>query len=177
MSKQEKGILAVFDSAEKLLSAIEKLRQSSFSKMEAFTPFPVHGIEKALGLKRSWIPYVTIVMGLTGALLGFALQAWTSAVAWPLNVGGKPFLSWPAFIPITFEAGVLIGGVSTVLTLFLACRLPNRSSPPLDLRFTDDHFGLLIERDDPYYDEAKLTGLLGECHAVEIKPVENKNSF
>jgi hypothetical protein len=92
----------------------------------------------------SWVPWVTLVMGLGGATLGFLLAAWTSAVDWPLNVGGKPLISWPAFIPVVFECGILIGGVSTFFALWKACQLPKTTPRIYDERFTDDKFGLII---------------------------------
>ncbi|MBI4125872.1 MAG: DUF3341 domain-containing protein [Deltaproteobacteria bacterium] len=170
-NKKEKGILAIFDHPNRLLAAVKKVRQAGIRKLDTFTPYAIHGLDHAAGLKRSWIPYATLILSLTGWCLGFLFQAWTSAVDWPLNVGGKPFVSWPAFIPITFESMVLIGGVSTVLILFITCGLPNRKLPALDPRFTDDRFGLFVDKNDPYFDEAKLRHLLKECDAEEIKNV------
>src|SRR3989338_6551041 len=168
-AKNEKGLLALFDHPEKLLNAIKKIRELNVSMFEAFTPFPVHGIEKAMGLKRSWIPYATLVFGLSGAGLLFYFQVWTMAIDWPINIGGKPFFSWPAFIPITFEGMVLFGGVLTVVTLFATLKLPNLFRKPLDLRLTNDAFGLWIGEEDPHFDRAKFNNLLKECDAQEIK--------
>ncbi|MBI2339618.1 MAG: DUF3341 domain-containing protein [Deltaproteobacteria bacterium] len=167
----EKGLLAIFDHPDGLLSAVKKVRHLGVKKLDAFTPYAVHGLEQAVGLKRSWIPYATLGLGLTGWCLGFLFQAWTSAVDWPLNVGGKPLISWPAFIPITFESMVLIGGVLTTLILFAACRLPNMSRAALDPRLTDDRFGLFVDETDPCFDEAILRRLLKECHVEEIKNI------
>ena len=170
-NKKEKGILAIFDHPDGLLAAVKKVRYAGIRKLDAFTPYAIHGLDTTMGLKRSWIPYATLVLALTGWCLGFLFQAWTSAIDWPLNVGGKPYVSWPAFIPITFESMVLIGGVLTTLILFIACGLPNRKLPALDPRFTDDRFGLFIDKTDPYFDETKLRHLLKECDAEEIKNV------
>ena len=112
---KEKGTLALFDDPESLLEATEKVRKLNIEYMETYTPFPVHGMEQAMGLKRSWIPWATLAFGLSGAGLAFGFQAWTSAVNWPINVGGKPFISWPAFIPVSFEGMVLISGLLTTL--------------------------------------------------------------
>lgn len=166
----EKGILALFDTPDKILVAVKKVRSTLFiQKMEAFTPFPVHGMEAALGLKRSFIPWLTLLFAVMGGGLGFLFQVWTSAVSWPINVGGKPFVSWPAFIPVTFEMTILIGGVLTVLSLFVILRLPNRTHPPLDLRLTNDLFGLYIDAKDPHFEETELTLILRDCDAREIK--------
>ncbi len=167
--KPQAGTLALFESPEKLVTAIEKVRESKVKKMDAFTPFPLHEVIHALGIKRSKIPLGTLVMCLTGMCLAFALQAWTMGVDWPINVAGKPYISIPAFIPITFEGTILIGGVSTVLLLFVMCRLPNRTKPALDLRLTDNLFGLFVEKSDPQYNVENLNKIFKDCNAKEIK--------
>ena len=167
--KPESGTLALFESPDELVQAIRKTRSLQITKLEAFTPFPIHEVIEALGIKRSWIPWGTLVMALTGMILGFGFQSWTMAVSWPLNIAGKPYISIPAFVPITFELTILIGGISTVLLLFLNCRLPNRKKAVLDLRLTDDLFGLYVEKEDPRFDEVELSKIFKECHAKEIK--------
>src|SRR5262245_37589460 len=98
-----RGVLALYEDPDTLLRAAAQVREHGFAGADAYTPYPVHGLSEALGIRRSWVPYVTLVMGLIGAGLGLLLQIWTSAVDWPIIVGGKPFVSLPAFIPITFE--------------------------------------------------------------------------
>lgn len=169
---REQGLLAIFDDLEQLKSAAARVHERGVSKFDAFSPFPVHGLEKKMGLAKSFISKVTLVMGLSGAGLLFLFQWWTSAVDWPATVGGKPLFSWPAFIPITFEGMVLIGGISTVLALLFACRLPNLTAPVLDTRFTVDRFGLFVDRTDPKFDEAALRAMFRECDANEIHAVE-----
>lgn len=166
------GLLGIFTTPAALKAAAQRVRAEGFTICEAFSPFPIHGIEKELGIKKSWISKVTLVMGLSGAALLFWFQCWTSAVDWPLVVGGKPFVSWPAFIPITFEGMVLIGGISTALALFVACRLPGLNNRVLDDRLTDDRFGLFIDHCDPMFDVARIRQLFQECHAEEVKSVE-----
>lgn len=167
----EKGLLAVFDHPDKLVQAIKVIRDAGFKKMEAFTPFPSHEVDQALGLKRSFIPYLTLVFGLSGAALLFLFQSWTSAVSWPLNVGGKPFVSWPAFIPITFEGAILFGGILSFLTFFAVIKLPKIGNKILDDRLTTDHFGLLVSGQDPLFDQAKINDILKNCDVKEIKQV------
>lgn len=169
--KKEKGLLAIFTDSETLVNAVRKTREMGLRKFDAFTPFPIHGMEHAMGLSRSPIPWFTLLFGLTGLILLFSFQVWTSAYDWPINVGGKPFISWPAFIPITFEGMVLIGGVGTVLTLFAFMRIPNYFHKPMDPRLTDDHFGLFIDETDPNFDQARINQLLQDCHAHEIKNI------
>ncbi len=167
--KPEMGSLGIFESPEKLLEAIEKARAAKLQKMDAYTPFPIHEVIHALGIKRSKIPWGTLVMCLTGMVLAFTLQAWTNGVDWPLNVAGKPYISIPAFIPITFEGTILIGGISTFLLLLVMCRLPNRNKPVLDVRLTDNLFGLFVEKKDPQYNVETLNKIFKDCNAKEIK--------
>jgi hypothetical protein len=166
----EKGLLGLFKNTTQLIDAIGKVRSLNVhaKNLEAYTPFPSHEIDHALGLKRSFIPYLTLLFGLSGAALLFLFQVWTSAIDWPINVGGKPFISWPAFIPITFEGGILFGGVLTVITLFLVLRLPI-TTPPLDERLTNDCFGLYINDQDPNYKIDEVKKVLTECGAIEVK--------
>ncbi len=169
---KEKGILAIFDAPEKLLKAVAQVKSLKIEYMEAYTPFPVHGMDEAMGLKRSWIPWATLILGISGFCLTFIFQAWTSSVSWPINVAGKPYVSWPAFIPVSFEGMVLIGGVLTALIMFVACRLPNLTKPVYDPRFTNDGFGILVERMDPHYNEVELQKIFKECDAQEIKKIQ-----
>lgn len=167
--KPEAGTLALFESPEKLVNAIEKVKAVKLNQMDAYTPFPIHEVIHALGIKRSKIPWGTLVMSLLGMCLAFALQAWTNGIDWPINVAGKPFISVPAFIPITFEGTILIGGISTVLLLFAMCKLPNRNKPVLDARLTSDLFGLFVEKKDPQYNVETLNKIFKDCDAKEIK--------
>ncbi len=168
-STSETGLLGVFDHPDDLVDAIGRVKKLKVKKMDAFTPFPIHEVIHALGLKRSLIPYVTLVMALIGMCVGFGFQSWTMAVDWPINIGGKPNISWPAFIPITFELTILIGGLSTFAALILICQLPNRKKAPLDLRLTDDKFGLFVEKQDPQFNENELSKIFRECNVREIK--------
>jgi hypothetical protein len=171
MAKTQSAVLALFKEPAYLKQAAEKIRKLSITKTEAYTPFAVHGLEKAMGIKKSRISVVTLVMGLAGCALGFFFQVWTSAVDWPINVGGKPLISWPAFIPITFETTILIGGVVTTLALYAICRLPNFNPKILDPRLTNDHFGLWIDESDPNYKAIEVETIFKECNAVEIKKI------
>lgn len=167
--KPDAGILALFETPESLVNAIGKVKATQVKKMEAYTPFPIHEVILALDIPRSKIPWGTLLMCLIGMVAGFGMQAWMNGVSWPINVAGKPFISVPAFIPITFELTILIGGISTVLLLLVMCKLPNRTKPVLDVRLTDDLFGLFIEKKDPNYNEEALSKLLKDSNAKEIK--------
>ncbi|MBI4211237.1 MAG: DUF3341 domain-containing protein [Deltaproteobacteria bacterium] len=169
--RNDKGLLALFEHPDDLISAVKKIRSHHFTKFDAYTPFAVHGLDHAMGLKRSWVPYVTIAIALMGAGLGFLFQAWALSTSWPVNVGGKPMVGWPAFIPVTFELTILTSGVSTSLLLFGLCWPFDFRKPSLDPRLTNDRFGLFIEERDAKFDEELLTKLLKETHAEEIKKI------
>ncbi len=139
------GVVGYFSDPHALVHAMEKVRAENYESFDAFTPFPVHGLEAAQGLHRSPLPYITFGAGLTGFCCAFLLQYWTSVVDWPLNVGGKPLNSWPAFVPIFFELTVLFAGICTVLGLILMCRLPNTSKKSPSPRLTSDRFAIVIE--------------------------------
>ena len=101
--KYASGMAAIFDTEAQILLAARKTRDMGFKKFEALSPYPIHGMEEACAITRSWIPFVTFGAALTGLTSGLWLTWWTSVVSWPINVGGKPFWSLPAFIPIVFE--------------------------------------------------------------------------
>src|SRR5579885_3487886 len=139
------GVIGFFPNAHATVEAMKKVRDARYQSFDAFTPFPVHGLEAAQGLKRSPLPYVTFVAGLTGCTVGFLLQYWTSAVDWPLNIGGKPFNSWPAFVPIMFELTVLFAGLCTVGAMFAFNGLPNVLRKAFDPGLTRDRYAIVIE--------------------------------
>lgn len=166
-----KGILAIFNDPEQLKVAAASVRDQKVKKFDAFTPFPVHGIEEAMGLRRSFLPWITFLGGLTGGTLGLTFEIWTSAVDWPLNVGGKPFVSLPAFIPVTFECTVLFAGLFTAGALFAVCKMPNPDPVILDPSLTNDKFGLFISADDPAYREKDFGELLKRAGAHEVRVI------
>ena len=109
MGKRVSGVAGIWSDDEKILIAAAKMRDAGYKKFDAITPFPVHGMEEAVGIPRSGIPWVTFFAGLTGLSAGLGLQYWMSVVSWPINVGGKPLFSIPAFIPVTFELTFISG--------------------------------------------------------------------
>ena len=143
--KELAGVIGYFDDPHALMEATKKVRDARYKDFDAFTPYPVHGLVAAQGLKRSPLPFVTFAAGLTGCTLGFLLQYWTSAVDWPLIIGGKPFNSWPAFVPVMFECTILFAGLATVGGMFFLNGLPNMGRKAFDPRLTRDRFALLIE--------------------------------
>lgn len=169
--KPLRGVLAIYEDPDTLLAAAGKVREHGFKNADAYTPYPVHGLSEALGIKKSWVPYVTLVMGLSGAILGLGFEIWTSAVDWPINVGGKPMVSLPAFIPVTFESGVLLGGTMTLAALLVACGLPNFRAPILDRSLTDDRFALFIPDSGPGWSEDRTIQLLRGTGAADVRVI------
>ena len=139
------GVLGFFDDPESLIEAASKTRDSTWKNFDCFTPFAVHGLEHAQGLERSKIPYVTAVFGFTGTALAFLWQYSASKTWWPHIIGGKPFNSIPAFVPVIFEMSVLFGGIATFFAMLAFNRLPNFSKRAFDPSLTNNRFAIIIE--------------------------------
>lgn len=139
------GVVGFFDTASALMEATKKIREANYESFDCFTPYPVHGLEKVQGLKRSPLPFVTMGAGLTGLMTAMLLQGWTSVIDWPLNVSGKPLWSWPAFVPVFFELTVLFAGLSTVGAMFLLNGFPNMKKRAFDNNITRDRFAIMID--------------------------------
>ncbi len=172
------GAAGQFDSPESLLAAARALAGDGYTRMDAFTPFPVHGLDKALGLSRSPLGYVVFGAGLAGAALALLLQWWTGAVDYPLVIGGKPLFAFEFSIPITFELTVLLASFAAVGGMLAANGLPRLSHPvfssELFRRVTDDGFVLLIESRDPKFDAAACRERLASLGAVRTEVVEER---
>lgn len=169
------GILAEFDSPGHLLSACQGVRDAGYTEWDAHSPFPVHGLEGAMGLKRSRVPWFVLVLGLSGAAAGMLMQWWVSAVAYPLTISGKPLFSWPAFVPIMFECGVLGGALGAFAGFLLLSRLPRHHHELFrSVRFervTDDKFFISIEGHDPRFQPDETEQLLKELGATAVEQV------
>jgi len=171
-------MLAEFDSAYGVYHACEKVRDAGFSKWDAHTPFPVHNLDKAMGLKASKLPWLVLVCGLSGAVGAMALQWWVHAVRYPLVFAGKPLFSWQAFVPVCFEVMVLFSAFGAVLGMFHMNRLPQLYHPLFNStnfeRVTDDRFFISIEIEDPRFDADETAAFLRACGAVSIEMVEEE---
>lgn len=172
MAKYTKGIAGIWEEEHLILKAASKTREAGFSKFEVISAYPVHGMEEACGIKRSWIPYVTFTMGFVGLVFGLWLTWWTSSVDWAVNVGGKPFFSLPAFIPIMFELTILLAALSSVAALFYACGIPRMDPPSIDPDLTSHKFAVFIPYNDMGYDESKIEKMFKELGATEVKKTE-----
>jgi hypothetical protein len=139
--------IGYFDSEEKVIKATRAVREAGHRIHDVYTPYAVHGLDAAQGLKPSKLTWVTFLAGLTGLTAALSLQIYTSAIAWKLNVGGKPFLSLPAFVPVSFELTVLFGGLATVAAFFIRTKLfPGKQALVLP-RVTDDRFAIALVAD------------------------------
>ena len=147
--------LVIFDQPHRAVRAAEVLRRRSYAVVEAHTPFAVHGMDTALGMRESRLPWATLVGGLVGGAVGLGFPLWVHATDWPLNIGGKDYLAWPAIAPVTFEVIVLLAAFATVGGLLWASRLrPRRDIPttqpsPVYMR---DNFVLVVEERDGTFD-------------------------
>ena len=128
----KQGVAGIWADEHELVKAAAKVREAGFQKFEAISPFPLHGIDDAMGIPRSFIPWVTFTFGLLGCSFGVWLTWWTSAVDWPLNIGGKPMWSLAAFIPVIFECTILFAALSSVAAMILVNGLPKINPPVLD---------------------------------------------
>lgn len=170
------GLLAEFSTPAGLYHACEKVRDAGYTRWDAHTPFAVHGLEKAMGLRTSPLPYICFAAGMTGVAGALLLQWWTSTQAYRMVISGKPFFSWPAFVPITFELGVLFGALGALVGMLALNQLPRHHHSLFSSerfgRATDDKFFVSIESTDPKYDEAATRLFLESLHADHVERVE-----
>jgi hypothetical protein len=150
------GMMAEFDTAQHLVDAARKTHQAGYQKIDAYSPFPIEGLAEEIGFHRNAVPLVVLIGGIVGGLSGYLMQWWMSAVDYPLNIGGKPPHSWPAFIVITFEMTILFAGLSAVLGMLALNGLPMPYHPVFNVpRFalaSKDRFFLIVFSSDPKYD-------------------------
>lgn len=169
------GLLAEFETTEQLMAAAKKIRDAGYRRTDAFTPIPVHGVQEALGLRKSNMNWVMFIAGATGATIGLTLQYWVSAITYPHIVAGKPYFSWPSFIPVIFECTVLCAAVTGVVTLFARNGLPRLHHPlfavPEFKRHSCDRFFIVIKADDPQFDTAKSRAFLQTVGAGQVYEV------
>ena len=170
------GLLAAFDTPEALLVAVRRTREAGYEHMEAYTPFPVEGLAEAMGFRRTWVPFVVLIGGIVGGLGGFFLQYWINVIHYPLNVGGRPLYSWPAFIPVTFELTILVAALAAILGMLALNGLPMPYHPLFNVPqfegVTRDGFFLCIEAVDAKFDRAETRQFLETLTQQEVFDVE-----
>jgi hypothetical protein len=170
-----RGLLAEFPSAEALTAACQSARAAGYSRLEAYSPYPLPEAVRALGCRRNGVPFLVLLGGLLGAAAGFYMLYWVNVDGYRLDIGGKPPNSWPMFIPITFELGILTAAFAGFLGVFVLCRLPRYHHPlfgtPLFARATSDGFYLFVEADDPRFDPEGTRAFLESAQATGVAEV------
>ncbi len=174
------GVTGIFDTPDEIISAAKQVKSSGFERFDVHSPYPIHGMPKAMRLGASPLGYFALVFGLTGAFAAFALMTYLMGYDYPLIISGKPFIPIPAFIPVTFEVTVLLASVGTVLAmLFLLFKLPNNSHPLHDTDYmkkvSSNKFGVCIEAKDEKFNEAEVIEFLKSIGAKDIEVIYYDN--
>jgi hypothetical protein len=169
------GLMAEFDDPRALIEAVRQARAAGYRRMDAYTPIPLHGLTEALGHQPSRLPWITFAGGLLGALSGYALQYYISVVEFPMNVGGRPPHSWPAFIPIVFELAVLGASIASVLGMLALNGLPMPYHPVFNVPefrlASRDRFFLCIEAADGRFDAERTRTFLVDLQPRAVQEV------
>lgn len=170
------GVVAEFDDAEAILTAAQKAKNEGYTRMDAYTPFAVENLDEALGMQPTRLGWVVLVMGITGALVGFFMQLYANASFYPLNIGGKPLNSWPNFVVITFECTVLFSAFTAGLFMLGRNGLPRPyhsifNTPGFE-NATRDKFFLCVEARDPKFDAGEVKSFLEGLGPNRVSEVE-----
>ena len=178
--KEEKsayGLMAEFDDVNSAVAAARKVYAEGYRRINAYSPYPVEELSEAIGFHKNWVPPIVFIGGVTGCLAGFAMIYWMNAIDYPLNVGGRPLVSLPAWIPIMFELTILFAAFSAVIGMILMNGLPRPHHPVFNLpsfaRATTDRFFVCIKSDDPRYDHERTKTFLASLGAREVSDVES----
>ncbi len=162
--------VAKFDHEANVLHATRDLRNRGFHIHDVYSPHAIHGIDEAMGLKPSRLTWVCFVFGMIGALGMLWFQHWTNAVDWSIDVGGKPWNSMPAEVPVAFEMLVLCAAFSTVLAFFIISKLyPGKKISPIDLCVTDDRYVIALDKVDARYTLVELEQVLSQYNVLEVE--------
>ena len=171
-SKTANGLVAEFESAAALLGAARRARAEGYLELEAYTPYPVEGLAEAVGMRRTWLPLIVLGGAVAGAVGGFMLQYYLAVVDYPLNVGGRPLNSWPAFVPVAFEFMIAAAVTAAFVSMLALNGLPRRRYPLSNVtRFGQDRadrFFLSIEAGDPSFDPEATRAFLASLGAIEV---------
>lgn len=174
------GIMAEFETPADVYHAAEKMRDSAYSRWDTYCPFPMHGLDEAMGVKRTILPVLVAIGAFTGVGLAYLMQWWMTAVAFPLVVQGKPYAAWEAFIPITFELGILFSAFTAVFGMLALNGLPRFNHPLFTkerfLRVSDDRFMIVIEADDPKFHPEETRAFLESLGGNHIDLVEDDST-
>jgi hypothetical protein len=171
------GLMAEFDNPNALTEAAARTYAAGYRKMDAYSPFPIEPVWEAMGVHDRPVSFFVLCGGILGMFSGFGLCYWVSTIAYPLNIGGRPYNSWPSFIPVTFELTILFASFAAVLSMIALNGLPMPYHPtfnvPAFLRASQDKFFLAIEATDPKFDRTKTFEFLKSLGPREINEVEN----
>lgn len=169
------GLMAEFESSTELVEATKAAYAAGYRKMDAYSPFPIEEASEALGFHKSRIPLIVLIGGLLGGTGAYALQYWINCISYPLNVGGRPWQSWTAFIIPTFEMTVLFGGLSGVIGMFALNGLPMPHHPVFNVdafsAVTRDKFFLVVEAADSQFDLVNTTEFMESLHPISLSEV------
>ena len=169
------GLMAEFETPSALVAGAERARLDGYRHLDAYSPIPIEELNDALGLRRTRLPRLVLAGGILGGLAGYGLEYWSQAIAYPLNIGGRPFHSWPHFIPVTFETTVLGAALSAFVGMWALNRLPQPYHPvfnvPAFARASLDRFFLCIEVTDPKFDRHATRKFLESLHPVGVTEV------
>jgi hypothetical protein len=172
------SFIVEFDAVDPFLSAVEKVRDAGFTRWDAHTPFVVHGLDDAMGIKPNILPYLVFGGGLTGTLAGIGLQWWTNAVDYPFLISGKPYFSLPANIPIAFEMTILFAALTSLIGMLALNGLPRLHHPLFTSRrfrrVTNDRFFISVEAADPKFDDRATPEFLSSLGGLAIERVEEE---
>lgn len=175
-----KGMVGLYDDPETLVRAASRVRDMGYRIWDCHTPYPMHGLDRAMGLKASPIPWVCLSAGFLGAAVAMGMQWWMNAVDYPVRIGGKPLFSWPAFVPITFELFVLFAAVATMGAMIAFCRLGRWHSPLHDSDIMGEitlknRFAIVLGVEDTNFSEEKAKELLNETGCKDIRPLYERD--
>ncbi len=169
------GMAGLYDDSDRLVAAAEQVRAAGYTQWDCHTPYPVHGLDGAMGLKPSPLPYVCLIAGFVGAGVAMVMQWWMSAVDYPVRIGGKPLFSWEAFVPITFELFVLFAALATFGGMLYLCRLGRWQSPLFDSgimeEVTTTRMAVVLDASDPTFTESDARALLEQTGCDDIRVV------
>ena len=175
VEKRVHGVVAEYTTVDSLLDACRRVRDAGYTKTDAFTPFPVHGIDTALGIKPTVLPWIALAGGLTGVMTALAMQIWMNGIDYPYIISGKPYISLPAFMPVAFELTILFASFGAFFGMWALNGLPKFSNPvftdPRFDRVTDDRFFLYIDAKDESFDQKGVESLLGDTGSQYINTV------
>jgi hypothetical protein len=169
------GLMAEFDTATALVAAARRAREAGYTKLDAYSPYPIEELNEALRLPRNRVPLVVLIGGLTGMLAGYGLEYWSSVIAYPLNIGGRPFHSMPSFIVPAYETTILFAAISAVVGMIVLNGLPMPYHPVFNVpefeAASSDRFFLTIETKDPKFDAQATREFLQGLHAVRVSDI------